>query len=96
MQFTGVQVVEPSFAGHQRDLIIRLIRLMRLDKAFDVRRVIPVVSIKIGDRIKTISVGENTANGARRITHVRIWLWQDYVHCFRLFMELRLWMPVGN
>jgi hypothetical protein len=52
-----------------------IIRYMRLDKALNVPRVIPVISIKIGDRIKTISVGENTADGARRITHVRICLW---------------------
>ena len=93
MQFMAFQVEEPPFAGHQWDLIIRL---MCLDKAFNMRKIIPIVSIEIGNRIKTIGISENAANGTRRITHIRNRLWQDYVHCFRLFTELRSWMPVGN
>jgi hypothetical protein len=93
VQLTAFRVVKPALAAHQRDLIIRL---MRRDKPFDMRRVIPVVRIEIGDRIKPRGVGENAADGARRITHVPICLRQDYVHRLRLFVEQRFRMPVGN
>jgi hypothetical protein len=69
---------------------------MRFDKAFDMDRVIPVVSIEISDRVKSVGIRENAANGARRITQVRIRLRQDYVHSVRLFIKLRLGIAVGN
>src|SRR6516162_2828749 len=93
MEFAAFQIVKAPFAGHQRDLPIRL---MSLDEPFDMPSVIPVVGIEISDRIKAIRVRENPANGARRITHVRVRPWQDYVHCFWLLVKLRLWMPIGN
>jgi len=69
---------------------------MRRDKPFDMCKVIPVVRIEIGDRVKPIGFSENSANCARPITHVPIRLRQGYVHRLRLFVEQRLRMTVGN